>query len=161
MRSTRHESAEGTCSRIRFEGILQVDGYPGFEKLGADIRLAACWAHARREFYEVHQATASPIAAEALRCIAEFYAIEATIRGKTAATQQNMRQSSSLQLVTAMKAWLELQFTRIPPRGGLAEAIRYALTRWDALCCWTRAVRGNSSSVRVYKSGEPHRVDRA
>jgi len=40
-------------SRARF----QVDGYPGFEQLGADIRLAACWAHARRKFYEVHQAT--------------------------------------------------------------------------------------------------------
>jgi hypothetical protein len=39
----------------------------GFERLGPDIKLAACWAHARRKFYEVHQATASPIAAEALR----------------------------------------------------------------------------------------------
>ena len=35
-----------------------------------------------------------------------------------------------------MKAWLEAQLAHIPPRGGLAEAIRYALTRWDALCCF-------------------------
>ena len=76
----------------RFKGIVQVDGYPGFEKLGADIRLAACWVHARRKFYEVHQATASPIAAEALRRIADIYAIEATIRGQTAVARQNVRQ---------------------------------------------------------------------
>jgi transposase len=120
----------------KFKGVVQVDGYPGFERLGADIRLAACWAHARRKFYEVHQATASPIAAEALRRIAELYAVETTIRGKTATERQGMRQFRSLPLVTAMKAWLERQFAQIPPRGALADAIRYALNRWDALCCF-------------------------
>jgi transposase len=58
--------------------VLQVDGYAGFERLTApgDIILAACWAHARRKFYELHEATGPPIAAEALRRIAELYAIE-------------------------------------------------------------------------------------
>jgi hypothetical protein len=37
-------------------------------------------------------------------------------------------------LVDAMKVWLETELSRVPPRGGLAEAIRYALTRWSALC---------------------------
>jgi transposase len=60
-----------------------VDGYPGFERLRANhIQLAACWAHAWRKFYEVHQATGSPIAAEALRRIADLYAIETTIWGR-------------------------------------------------------------------------------
>jgi transposase len=70
----------------RFKGVLQVDGYAGFEQLTAsgDIVLAACWAHARRKFHEIEQATGSPIAAEALRRIAGLYAIEATIRGQTA-----------------------------------------------------------------------------
>ena len=119
---------------IKFKGVVQVDGYPGFEQLGTDIRLAACWAHARRKFYEVHHATGSPIAAEALRRIAELYAIEANIRGQTATVRQNARQSRSLPLVGSMKLWLETQLTHIPPRSGLADAIRYALTRWDALC---------------------------
>ena len=50
-----------------FRGVLQVDGYAGFERLTApgDIVLAACWAHARRKFYDLHEATGSPIAAEA------------------------------------------------------------------------------------------------
>ena len=70
-----------------FRGILQVDGYAGFEQLTTrgDVVLAACWAHTRRRFYDVHQATGSPIAAEALRRIAALYAIEQSIRGKPAA----------------------------------------------------------------------------
>jgi transposase len=129
--------AERPASHLtKFRGVVQVDGYPGFERLGADIRLAACWAHARRKFYEVHQATASPIAAEALRRIAELYAIEATIRGHAAVVRQSMRQSRSLPMVMAMKSWLQMQFAQIPPRGGLADAIRYALSRWDAFCCF-------------------------
>jgi transposase len=119
----------------RFRGVVQVDGYPGFERLrdGGNIELAACWAHARRKFYEVHEATGSPVAAEALRRIAELYAIEATIRGQTAGQRQNVRQTKSLPLVGAMKSWLEAELKRIPPRGGLGDAIRYALTRWSAL----------------------------
>jgi transposase len=122
----------------KFKGVVQVDGYPGFDRLSDDgkIQLAGCWAHARRKFYEVQQATASPIAAEALWRIAELYAIETAIRGQTAAARQRMRQSRSLPLIMAMKSWLQMQFARIPPRGGLADAIRYTLNRWDALCCF-------------------------
>jgi transposase len=118
----------------RFRGVVQVDGYPGFERLHpSNIQLAACWAHARRKFYEVHQATGSPIAAEALRRIAELYAIEKTIWGHTADVRQRARQSRSLPLIEAMKIWFETEFNRIPPRSSLADAIRYALIRWSAL----------------------------
>ena len=118
-----------------FSGVLQVDGYAGFERLttGGDITLAACWAHARRKFYEVHQATGSPIAAEALQRIAELYAIDATIRGQSANKRRIVRARKSRPLVRAMKAWLETELQRIPPRSGLGDAIRYALARWDEL----------------------------
>jgi len=118
-----------------FQGVLQVDGYAGFETLAAkgDIVLAACWAHARRKFYEFHQATGSPIAAEALRRIAELYAVEKRIRGQSAEARQRAREAVSRPLIEAMKPWLENQLRRVPPRGGLAEAIRYALARWPAL----------------------------
>src|SRR6266852_3047836 len=119
-----------------FHGVLQVDGYTGFERLtaGGDIVLAACWAHTRRKFYDLHEATGSPIAAEALRRIAELYAIEKTIRGRTAEERRTVRNAQSRPLVAAMKPWLEMELGRVPGRGGLAEAIRYALTRWSALC---------------------------
>jgi transposase len=130
--------AERPVSHLaKFKGIVQVDG-AGFERLtgSGDIRLAACWAHARRKFYGVQQATGSPISTEALRCIAEPYAIEAAIRGQTATVRQAVRDARSRPLIAAMKVWLETQLTHIPPRSGLADAIRYALTRWSSLCCF-------------------------
>jgi transposase len=129
--------AERPASHLEaFHGVLQVDGYAGFERLTArgDIVLAACWAHTRRKFFDVHEATGSPIAAEALRRIAELYAIEASIRCRTAEERQSVRNTQSRPLVEAMKPWLETQLGRIPGRGGLAEAIRYTLSRWPALC---------------------------
>ena len=119
-----------------FQGVLQVDGYAGFETLAADgdIVLAACWAHARRKFHEFHQATGSPIAAEVLRRIAELYAIEKRIRGESAEARRRKRQADSRPLIEAIKPWLENQLRLVPPRGGLAEAIRYTLARWPALC---------------------------
>jgi transposase len=129
--------AERPASHLEgFRGILQVDGYAGFERLtaGGDIVLAACWAHTRRKFYDLHEATGSPIAAEALRRIGELYAIEKSIRERTAEERRIVRNAQSRPLVETMKPWLETELGRIPGRGGLAEAIRYALTRWPALC---------------------------
>ena len=118
-----------------FRGVLQVDGYAGFERLTlpGDIVLAACWAHARRKFYDLHEATGSPIAAEALRRIAELYAIEGSIRGRTADARRHLRNTSARPLIDMMKPWLEMELGRVPPAGPLAEAIRYALARWPAL----------------------------
>ena len=129
--------AERPASHLSgFRGVLQVDGYAGFERLTATgaVVLAACWAHVRRRFYEFHQATGSPIAAEALRRIAELYKVEATIRGKTANERQLARGCDSRPILDAMKLWLEQELSRIPPNGVLAGAIRYALARWPALC---------------------------
>src|SRR5687767_2286646 len=87
-----------------FQGILQVDGYSGFKSLLADrppgeIRLAFCWAHCRRRFYEIHQATSSPLAEEALRRIGELYRIEAEIRGRPAEERRAARQERSKPIV--------------------------------------------------------------
>jgi transposase len=119
----------------RFNGILQVDGYAGFETLAnaGRVELAACWAHARRKFYEFHQATGSPIAWEALTRIAALYAIEKRIRGRTADERQAERQIHAKPIIDTLKPWLEYQLRKLPPRGGLADAIRYTLVRWTAL----------------------------
>ena len=114
-----------------FKGVLHVDGYAGFERLMAngDIVLAACWAHTRRKFYEVQEATGSPIAAEALRRISELYAIEAKIRGQSPGHRLATRRAHSKAVVDSMKTWLEAQLLRLPNNSTLAEAIRYALAR--------------------------------
>ncbi len=118
-----------------FKGVLQFDGYAGFEQLTAkgDIVLAACWAHTRRKFYEVGEATGSPLAAEALRRIGELYAIDAEVRGQSPPHRLVARRNRSKAVVVAFHAWLEAQLPHIPGRSTLAEAIRYALSRWPGL----------------------------
>jgi hypothetical protein len=128
--------AERPASHLEdFKGVLHVDGYAGFEQLAinGDVVLAACWAHTRRKFYEVAEATSSPVAAEALRRIAELYVVEARVRGKSSAHRLAERRSFSSPIVQALHAWLEAQLPRVPGRSTLAEAIRYALSRWKGL----------------------------
>ena len=119
----------------RFKGVLHVDGYPGFEQLTAkgEITLAACWAHTRRKFYDVAQAEDTPLAHEALARIASLYAVEADVRGQSPAHRLAARRALSKPIIIAMKAWLEAQLPHLPGRGKLAEAMRYALSRWPAL----------------------------
>jgi transposase len=119
-----------------FRGLLQVDGYAGFGRLvtaDAATKLAFCWAHTRRKFYDIHVATKSPLAEEALRRIAALYAIEAGIRGQTADERRQVRQQHSRPLVAAMHSWLTEQLGRISGRSALAQAIRYALNHWSGL----------------------------
>src|SRR3954452_11142099 len=106
-----------------FQGILQVDGYSGFKGLLAgrspdQIRLAFCWAHCRRRFYEIHQATGSPLAEEALRQIRELYAIEAEIRGQPAEDRLTVRQERSKPIVDALLNWLTAQLGRVSGKSG-------------------------------------------
>src|SRR4051812_38165806 len=117
---------------VDFRGILQVDGYGGFKSLlgnrpPGEIRLAFCWAHCRRRFYEIHQATGSLLAEEALRRIGELYKVEAEIRGRSAEERRTVRQERSRPIVGALHAWLTAQLGRVSGKSGLAEAIRYAL----------------------------------
>jgi transposase len=121
-----------------FRGLLQVDGYAGFGGLVRNQtddapQLAFCWAHARRKFYDIHVATKSPLAEEALRRIAELYAIEADIRGTPAENRRSVRQQRSRPLVEAMRTWLTEQLERISGRSTLAQAMRYALNHWNGL----------------------------
>lgn len=113
-----------------FRGILQVDGYAGFEALAdkGTVTLAACRAHARRKFFELHEA-GSPVATEAVQRIGELYEIESTIRTQPPDERLRVRQQQLLPLVEVLQARLDLQLSRLPGRSRLAEAIRYALGR--------------------------------
>src|SRR5215217_4993569 len=121
-----------------FQGILQVDGYSGFKSLlgnrpSGEIRLAFCWAHCRRGFYELHRSTGSPLAEEALRRIGELYKVEAEIRGRSAEERRTVRRERSRPIVDALHGWLTAQLARVSGKSGLAEAIRYALRHWQGL----------------------------
>src|SRR3712207_108413 len=121
-----------------FKGVLQVDGYLGFKSLLTgrppdQIKLAFYWAHCRRGFYEIHQSTGSPLAAEALRRIGELYKVEAEIRGRPTEERRVVRQERSKPIVDALHGWLTVQLARVSGKSGLAEAIRYALRHWQGL----------------------------
>lgn len=117
-----------------FHGILQADGYQGYARLyDRGVTEAACMAHARRTFVDVYKSDKSPLANEALQRIARLYAIEATIRGRTAEVRLAVRAEQSAPLFADLHGWMEKTLARISGKSDLAGAIRYALSRWDAL----------------------------
>src|SRR5438309_1633970 len=99
----------------------------------ASLRLAFCWAHARRPFYEFYASTQSPLSAEVLARIAKLYEIEAAIRGQPPDRRQTVRQLRSRPLVEDLHLWLQDHLPRIPGWSDLAKAMRYVLRHWDGL----------------------------
>lgn len=124
---------------VAFKGVLQVDAYAGYNRLarqnrpGGAVTLAFCLAHARRKFFEVHQSTGCPIAAEAVQRIRAIYDIEARIRGTNADDRVAVRQAETLPLFEAFKPWLMDRLTDISAKSPLAKAIRYTLGHWVGL----------------------------
>lgn len=118
-----------------FRGTLQADGYAGFHHLyeGGHMREAACWAHARRKFYDIHQANASPIAHETLTRIGAIYEIEADIRGKPPDLRVAERQARAGPLLDQMKSRMSATLIQVSAKSEIATAIRYTLSRWPAL----------------------------
>jgi transposase len=123
-----------------FSGVMHADAFAGYDALyrpepGLPPRIqhAACWAHARRKLFEVHEATRSPIAEEALRRIQALYQIEADITGRPAADRQAERQARSKPLLDDLKTWMAMQRRRVSSKTVLGKALQYALGRWEAL----------------------------
>ena len=119
-----------------FEGILQVDGYAGYNRLTGpkgQVRLAFCWAHARRKLRESFDSTKSEVAAEGLRRIAGFYAIEAEIRGASPQRRLAERQARTAPLVEAFGVWLREQRARLSAKSRLGEKLAYIARHWDGL----------------------------
>ena len=123
-----------------FDGILQVDGYTGYDVLtrrgrtgGKPLQLAYCWAHSRRKLHEIYQRDSSPIAAEGMRRIAELYRIEADIRGKAPDERLAVRQTQTAPLVAEFRQWLTQQRDRVSPKSRLGEKLTYIHRHWDGL----------------------------
>ena len=87
----------------------------------------------RRRFYELAAAGLAPIASEALERIAELYVIEAEIRGRTADERRAVRQEKSRPIADEFEPWLRAKLSLISQKAKLAEAVRYALSRFDGL----------------------------
>jgi len=118
-----------------FKGTLQADAFAGFAPLyeSGAVREAACWAHVRRKFHDLHLAHASPLATEAVQRIGALYAIEREIRGKPPDIRRSVRQARARPLINALRVWFQMTLSSLSQKSKLAEALRYALTRWRAL----------------------------
>ncbi len=145
-----------------FTGVLQVDGYGGYAALArrGDVALAFCWAHVRRRFYELAKAGASPVATEALGRIAEMYAVEANVRGRSPDERRAARQEHSRPLVEDLRRFLDARMAQVSRKSALAEAIRYALTRWDGLTRFLNDGRVELDSNTVERSIRPLALNR-
>jgi hypothetical protein len=118
----------------RFRGDLHADGYAGFDRLyGERIAEVACWAHVRRKFYDVHAATGSATAREALDHIAGLYAVEQDVRGRPPDERRRERQARAGPLLDRLRRWLDATGPKLSRRSDLAVGIRYTLARWPAL----------------------------
>lgn len=144
-----------------FAGILQVDGYGGYAALPPrrqQVTLAFCWAQVRRKFFKL--AATSPVATEILRQIAMLYAIEVEVRGLAPEQRYAARTERSRIIVDGLRAYLDARLRQVSAKSKLAEAIRYALTRWDGLCRFLDDGRVDLGSNAVERSIRPIALNR-
>ena len=175
-----------------FVGILQADAYNGYNELygpsrsPGPITSALCWAHARRQFFELadiaanarrgrNAATISPVALEAVRRIDVLFDIERTINGLSAEERLRVRQERSAPHLSTLEAWLRDERGRLSRSASVAEPIDYMLKRWgrfaqfidDGRICLTnnaaeRALRGFALGRKSWLfAGSDRGADRA
>jgi hypothetical protein len=131
-----------------FTGILQADAYGGYNALYDPSRIAGaitpalCWAHARRQFFELadiatnarrgkNAAAISPVALEALRRIDVLFEIERSINGLAADERLRIRKEQSAPVLAELETWLREQRSRMSRSASVAGPIDYMLKRWD------------------------------
>ncbi len=131
-----------------FTGILQADAYGGYNALYDPSRVqgaitsALCWAHARRQFFELadiaanarrgkNAAAISPVALEAVKRIDALFEIERGINRMNADERLRVRREQSVPLLTALEAWLRDERSRLSRSASVVKPINYMLKRWD------------------------------
>jgi hypothetical protein len=142
-------------------GFLHADGYAGFNSLyrptapGGNGQLSevACWSHVRRKLYDVHHATASPIALEALERIAALFAVESRVNGCAPERRRAVRADHAAPLLDQLRTFLDTSLNKISGKSDLAKAIRYALSRWKALVRYVGDGRLEMSRVDDWRGG--------
>src|SRR6056297_420389 len=143
-----------------FEGVLQVDGYRGYDRLadgrraeGAPLTLAFCWAHARRKLIDARPRAGSPLVDEALERIAALYAIEKEIRGQQPDQRRSVRQERTVPLLEDLQGWLKDQAARISTKSELGTALAYTLDHWDGLVLFA-----GDGRVEMYSNSIENRI---
>ena len=121
-----------------YKGYLQADAYGGYDGiyLKGEVIEVACWAHARRKFFDAKE-TDGRRAAQMLEFAGQLYAVEHEAKGMDHDARRALRQEKSLPILTQIKTWLDLEQQLVLPRSPMAQAINYTLNQWEALCRYT------------------------
>ena len=121
-----------------YAGLMQADAYAGFNRLYEQGRKpgpiveAACWAHARRKYFDLARIMKAPIAVEAIERIDALFAVEREINGASAERRLAVRDERSRPLISELEIWLRQQRAKLSPKSETARAIDYSLKRWPA-----------------------------
>src|SRR3954463_6356228 len=143
-----------------YSGILQADAYSGFGQLYEPGRVigaateAACWAHARRKFFELAELRKGPIAIEAVKRMDALFAIERAINGRPPDERRALRAAQSKPLVDDLETWLRAQRGRLSPKSETAKAIDYMLRRWASFALFLedgRVCLSNNAAERAIR----------
>jgi transposase len=118
-----------------FRGHLQADAYPGYDELyrSGHVIEVACWGHARRQIYDLHEKKATPATTELLERIAGLFRVEDKVRGQPPDLRRAARQSQAKPQIDELKARMQAFRAKLSAKSDLARAIDYALKRWAAL----------------------------
>ena len=122
-----------------YAGLMQADAYAGFNRLyeadrkGGPIVEAACWAHARRKFFDLARINRAPIASEAVTRIDALFALEREINGLVPQQRAGVRTERCRPFVAALESWLRDQRAKVSKNSETGKAIDYSLKRWAAL----------------------------
>jgi transposase len=121
-----------------FDGFLQADAFAGYDCIYADgrVREVACWAHARRKFFEA-RGTDKTLCDEALALIGKLYQVERTVATSEEDERLATRQAHSVELLSTLKRWLDRQKLSALPKSPFGKAVTYALNNWAALNTYT------------------------
>src|SRR5271156_1198275 len=155
---TMSRSRDGPAAFLcGYKGLLQADAYGGYDGifLGSDggIEEVACWAHARRKFYDA-RSNAPRQANEILEWIRQLYDIEDRALGWPAAERLALRQRESVPILDRIEAKLDELTGRVLPKSAIGKAVTYARNQWAALRRYTgdgRLTIDNNVSERTLR----------
>jgi hypothetical protein len=138
-----------------YSGYLQADAYGGYDGIfaGGNVTEVACWAHARRKFYDAQDSDGKR-ADEMLVLVGELYAIEREAKHADEASRLALRQARSAPVLERIKAWLDAEGEVVLPKGPMGLAIQYARNQWQALTTYTTQgflAIDNNASERALK----------
>jgi transposase len=121
-----------------YKGYLQADAYGGYDGIyhKGDCVEVACWAHARRKFFDAKE-TDGRRAGQMLEMVRQLYAVEEQAKGLDPEARRALRAEQSRPILAMIKAWLDTEKELVLPRSPMGAAITYTLNQWDALCRYT------------------------